>query len=88
MVLCYTPKSPLMDLVALRASVDNVTYMEMDDTDEFAALLECMEEKYDEACQLTVDSPAECIMIPENISSECLEFALICNFISLPGIAF
>lgn len=71
-VLCYTPKSPLMDLVALRAGIENVTYMEIDDKDEFIALLDEIEEKYDEACQLAIDSPAECIMIPENISSECV----------------
>jgi len=71
-VLCYTPKSPLMDLVALKAGVENVTYMKMDDEEEFAALLDAIEEKHDEACRLSVESPAECIMIPENISSECV----------------
>ncbi len=71
-VLCYTPKSPLMDQVAIFAGVENVTYMTMDDEEEFAALMAQMEEKYDEACRLTVESPAECIMIPENISSECV----------------
>ena len=71
-VLCYTPKSPLMDLVALRSGVENVTYMAIDDEDEFTALLDEIEEKFDKACQLAVDSPAECIMIPENISSECV----------------
>ena len=71
-VLCYTPKSPLMDLVAWYAGVENVTYMEIDETEEFAALLDCLEEKYDEACRIAVDSPAECIMMPENISSECV----------------
>ena len=71
-VLCYTPKSPLMDLVALKAGVENVTYMKMDDEEEFAAILDSIEEKYDEACRIVLDSPAECIMIPENISSECV----------------
>ncbi len=71
-VLCYTPKSPLMDLVAIYAGVENVTYMMMDDEEEFGALLDTMEQKYDEACRLVVESPAECIMIPENISSECV----------------
>lgn len=71
-VLCYTPKSPLMHLVALRAGVENVTYMAIDDEDKFTALLDQIEEKHDEACRLAVDSPAECIMIPENISSECV----------------
>jgi len=71
-VLCYTPKSPLMDQVALYAGVENVTYMALDEEEEFAALLDRIEEKYDEACRLVIDSPAECIMIPENISSECV----------------
>lgn len=71
-VLCYTPKSPLMDLVAIHAGVENVTYMIMDDEDAFAAILDELEEKYDEACRIAVESPAECIMIPENISSECV----------------
>ena len=71
-VLCYTPKSPLMDLVALYSGVENVTYMEADEPEEFAAILGELEEQYDEACRLAVESPAECIMIPENISSECV----------------
>lgn len=71
-VLCYTPKSPLMHLVALYAGVENVTYMAMDEEAEFKAILDELEEKFDEACRITVDSPAECIMIPENISSECV----------------
>lgn len=71
-VLCYTPKSPLMDLVAIYAGVENVTYMLMDEEDEFTEILKALEEKYDEACRIVIDSPAECIMIPENISSECV----------------
>ena len=71
-VLCYTPKSPLMDLVALHAGVENVTYMTMDDEEEFEAILKELEELYAVPAGLAVDSPAECIMIPENISSECV----------------
>lgn len=71
-VLCYTPKSPIMNLVAIYAGVENVTYMMMDDEEEFTALLDELEEKHDEACRMVVESPAECIMIPENISSECV----------------
>ena len=71
-VLCYTPKSPLMELVALQAGIENVTYMMMDDEKEFSAILDELEEKADEACRIAVESPAECIMLPENISSECV----------------
>jgi len=71
-VLCYTPKSPLMNLVAIMSGVEAVTYMEIDEEEEFAALLDGIEEKFDQACEIVVNSPAECIMIPENISSECV----------------
>jgi len=46
--------------------------MEIDEEEEFAALLDGIEEKFDQACEIVVNSPAECIMIPENISSECV----------------
>lgn len=71
-VLCYTPRSPLMDLVAVFAGVENVTYMDLDEPEEFGALLDEIEEKYDQACALVMESPAECVMIGENISSECV----------------
>lgn len=70
-VLCYTPKSPVMDMIALWSGVENVSYMRCDDEEEFCAILDELEEYYDKACQIVVDSPAECIMIPENITSEC-----------------
>lgn len=71
-VLVYTPRSPFMQLMAVESGVENVTYMTLDDTDEFDELLKFMETKHDEAAKLAIDSPAECIMIPENISSECI----------------
>lgn len=70
-VLCYTPKSPLMDLLALYAGLENLTYIRMDEEEAFSAILEELEELYTEPCEISIQSPAECIMIPENISSEC-----------------
>jgi hypothetical protein len=69
-VLCYTPKSPFMQLVALLAGIENVTELACDATSEFEATLEAMEAKSDEAAAIAVESPAECLMIPENLSSE------------------
>ncbi|MDR2079264.1 MAG: hypothetical protein LBP74_06060, partial [Treponema sp.] len=68
--LCYTPKSPFMDLVALRMGITALTFAILDDEDEFAALLEVMGKKHMEASALTLASPCECIMVPENLSSE------------------
>ena len=72
-VLCYTPKSPLMRLVALESGVENFTYMLLDEEETVLDCLKRMEKKFDEACELVVKSPAECIMIPENITSECVK---------------
>lgn len=70
LVLCYLPKSPLMNLVALQAGIDAVVGLMMDAPEEFEATLEVMEKSLEAACELAVKSPAECLMIPENLSSE------------------
>jgi hypothetical protein len=68
--LCYTPKSPFMDLVALRMGITALTFAIMDDEDELDGLLEAMAKNHLEASALTLASPCECIMVPENLSSE------------------
>ncbi len=70
LVLCYLPKSPFMHLVALEAGIMAVTMIAMMNPDAFAALLEMMGKAFDKAARIAVDSPAEVLMIPENLSSE------------------
>ncbi len=69
-VLCYLPKSPYMELVALRAGIMAVVDMVMEEPDIFGECLDRLEICADTAARLAVDSPAEFLMIPENISSE------------------
>lgn len=69
-VLCYLPKSPFMQLTALLAGIETVVTLALDATDEFEETLRCMETKSDEASAIALASPAECLMIPENLSSE------------------
>lgn len=69
-VLCYLPKSPMMELVALRAGIEAFTYLYMDAQDELEETLAIIEKKHDEASEIALNSPAECLMIPDNISSE------------------
>ena len=69
-VLCYLPKSPYMELVALKAGIVNVVNMILEDEERFSEYLERLEICTDKAAQLALDSPAELLMIPENISSE------------------
>lgn len=69
-VLCYLPKSPFMHLMALEAGVFSVTMAAFTAPDEFKDLLDTMKKAFDQAAQIAVDSPAEVLMIPENLSSE------------------
>ncbi len=70
LVLCYLPKSPLMELVALDAGIAAVTYAIADAPDEFEETIRVLEKKANEAATIALSSPAECLMIPENLSSE------------------
>ena len=69
-VLCYLPKSPFMHLLALEAGVMAVTMAALTTPVEFQDLLDTMKKAFDQAAQIAIDSPAEVLMIPENLSSE------------------
>lgn len=69
-VLCYLPKSPFMHLLALEAGVMAVTMAALTAPDEFGDLLNTIKKVFDQAARIAVDSPAEVLMIPENLSSE------------------
>ena len=69
-VLCYTPRSPFMQMATTYIGIINLVYLLADAPDEMARIFQIMEYKYDQSAELTVNSPAECIMIPENLSSE------------------
>ncbi len=69
-LLAYLPKSPFMQLVALDAGIMAVTEIFMDAPDELAATIDSLRESHDRAARLSVESPVEVLMIPENLSSE------------------
>ncbi len=69
-VLCYAPRSPFMQLVTTYTGLTNLVYLLMDEPERMARLLALMERQHDIAAALAADSPAECVMIPENLSSE------------------
>ena len=69
-VLCYLPKSPFMHLMALEAGVEAVTMAALTTPDEFMDLLNTMKKPFDQAAKIALESPAEVLMIPENLSSE------------------
>lgn len=69
-VLCYLPRSPFMEMVAVYSGIENLVYIDMDDSSELKLTLETLEEKLDEAALIAVNTPVDCLMIPENLSSE------------------
>jgi len=71
-VLCYLPKSPLMQMIALDAGVSAAFAIFAEAPDEFAQTIEAIRRSHDSAARIAVESPAEVLMIPENLSSECV----------------
>ena len=69
-VLCYTPRSPFMRLVAVDAGIENVLTAFTNAQDEFEETLAVMKTTLDAAVDITVQGPADIIMTPENLSSE------------------
>ncbi len=69
-VLCYLPKSPFMQMVALDAGIAAVTEICADAPSELEATLAAVRSAHDRAARIALESPAEVLMIPENLSSE------------------
>jgi hypothetical protein len=69
-VLCYLPRSPFMDLTVNLAGIGNVVDLWLDARDELEGTLAAMEERLDLAAEAALAVPADCYMIPENLSSE------------------
>ena len=69
-VLCYLPRSPLMEMVTTYAGIETLVYIRAEDPDGFAQTMELLETRHNEAAALALASPAESLMIPENLSSE------------------
>jgi len=69
-VVCYLPKSPFMQMVALDAGIAAVTEIHADAPGELEATLAAVRRAHDRAARIALGSPAEVLMIPENLSSE------------------
>ncbi len=69
-VLAYLPRTPFMQLVAEKSGIENLTFIILNAPDAFDELLAVITRSHDQAAQIAQDSPAEALMIPENLSSE------------------
>jgi hypothetical protein len=57
-------------MVALDAGIENVTMIHADAPREFDAMFAALTESLDRASQVALESPAEILMMPENLSAE------------------
>ena len=69
-VLCYLPKSPFMELTALKCGIMSVVDIMDEAPERFEECLERLEAATDRQAEIALNSPAEFLMIPENISGE------------------
>jgi hypothetical protein len=69
-VLCYLPRTPFMRMVAIDAGIENVTMIHADAPREFGRMFTVLSESMDRASAVALVSPAEILMMPENLSSE------------------
>lgn len=70
LLLAYLPKSPMMQMVALDAGIMTVIDIFMQDQGALAQTVRAVKESHDRAAAISLHSPAEVLMIPENLSSE------------------
>jgi hypothetical protein len=71
-LLAYLPRSPFMDWTAELSGIQHITELWMDAPRELEETLRVAESNREQAAALAVASPAECLMIPENLSSEAV----------------
>ena len=69
-VVVYTMRTPLQELIAQKAGIEAVTYMYMDAQDELEETLAVMEAKHDETARLACAAPGDCVLVPDNLSSD------------------
>ena len=69
-VLCYLPRTPFMRMVAIDAGIENMVMMYAEDPDAFTETFRALVASEDRSSRLAVDSPAEILMMPENLSAE------------------
>ena len=71
-VLSYLPRSPFMELVTTLCGLETLVFLLADNPEETRGLLDAMTELADRQAAIALECPAECLMIPENLSSEMI----------------
>jgi hypothetical protein len=68
--LGYLPRAPFMEMVTTWLGIRKIVELWMDAPDDLDEALRLMEQKHDQAAEIAVHAPVDCLMIPENLSSE------------------
>jgi uroporphyrinogen-III decarboxylase len=69
-LLVYLQRSPFMQMVTELVGIVTIVQLYVDAPDELDATLRLMEHSHDAANAIALNAPADCYMIPENLSSE------------------
>jgi hypothetical protein len=69
-VVCYAHRTPFMNMVSIDAGIETVVDVYMSAPEEFTVTLQVVKSSMDRALEIVLRSPAEIVMIPENLSSE------------------
>jgi hypothetical protein len=80
-VLCYLPRSAFMVMVVMLAGIEAVTYSIADAPDEFEETYIALRQNLETASEIALNSPAEVLMIPENLSSEVVGKAMYRRYV-------
>lgn len=80
-MLAYLPKGPFMQMVALDAGIMAVVEMLSDAPELFAETIDVVRASHNRAAEISLHSPSEILMIPENLSSESVGPVLFEKFL-------
>jgi len=70
LVVVYPFRTPFQEMAALKAGIEALTYLHLDAKDELEETLAVMEIKHDETARLACAAPGDCVLVPDNLSSD------------------
>lgn len=87
-LVVYTPRTPFMHLLAVDAGLENVMSTMMEAPEELDETISAMRKSSDPAAALAAESPADAVMIPENLSAEMVGPAFFERYLRGPQTAW
>lgn len=69
-VVCHQNKSPLMDLIHWYAGIITTMNIMIDNRKEFDEIIKILQNKADQAAEIALGTPADIILVPENLHAD------------------